>query len=55
MSEIRRNIHNTLWSSGVEDNEAYIFLVQFLLTKIYDEDETIEGEKYRVSDLRQRL
>ncbi|WP_296638214.1 N-6 DNA methylase [Polaribacter sp.] len=47
MSEIRRNIHNTLWSSGVEDNEAYIFLVQFLLTKIYDEDETIEGEKYR--------
>ena len=47
MSEIRRNIHNTLWSSGVEDNEAYIFLVKFLLTKIYDEDETIEGEKYR--------
>ncbi|TVZ60177.1 type I restriction enzyme M protein [Flavobacteriaceae bacterium MAR_2010_105] len=47
MSEIRRNIHNTLWSSGVEDNEAYIFLVQFLLTKIYDEDETVEGEKYR--------
>ena len=47
MSEIRRNIHNTLWSSGVEDNEAYIFLVKFLLTKIYDEDETIEGEKYQ--------
>lgn len=47
MSEIRRNIHNTLWSSGVEDNEAYIFLVKFLLTKIYDEDETIEDEKYK--------
>ncbi|AXT63240.1 restriction endonuclease subunit M [Aquimarina sp. AD10] len=47
MSEIRRNIHNTLWSSGVEDNEAYIFLVKFLLTKIYDEDETAEDEKYQ--------
>jgi type I restriction enzyme M protein len=47
MSEIRRSIHNTLWSSGVEDNDSYIFLVQFLLTKIYDEDETVEGEKYK--------
>lgn len=47
MSEIRRNIHNVLWSSGVEDNVAYIFLVKFLLTKIYDEDETEEGEKYQ--------
>lgn len=47
MSAIRTQIHNTLWSSGVEDNEAYIFLVKFLLTKIYDEDETIEGEKYQ--------
>ncbi len=47
MSEIRRNIHNVLWSSGVEDNVAYIFLVKYLLTKIYDEDETEEGEKYQ--------
>ena len=47
MSEIRRNIHNVLWSSGVEDNVAYIFLVKFLLTKIYDEDETEEDEKYQ--------
>jgi len=47
MSEIRRNIHNVLWSSGVEDNVAYIFLVKFLLTKIYDEDETEEGDKYQ--------
>lgn len=47
MSEIRRKIHNTLWSSGVQDNEAYDFLVRFLLTKIYDEDETVEGEKYQ--------
>ena len=47
MSEIRRNIHNVLWSSGVEDNVAYIFLVKFLLTKIYDEDETEEDDKYQ--------
>ena len=47
MSEIRRNIHNVLWSSGVEDNVAYIFLVKFLLTKIYDEDETMENDKYK--------
>jgi len=47
MSEIRKNIHNVLWSNGVEDNVAYIFLVKYLLTKIYDEDETEEGEKYQ--------
>ncbi|WP_318484489.1 restriction endonuclease subunit M [Photobacterium leiognathi] len=47
MSEIRKDIHNTLWSSGVEDNEAYIFLVKYLLTKIYDEDESPEGEMYQ--------
>lgn len=47
MSEIRRNIHNVLWSSGVEDNVAYVFLVKYLLTKIYDEDETLDGEKYQ--------
>jgi len=47
MSEIRRNIHNVLWSSGVEDNEAYKFLVRYLLTKIYDEDETRKESKYQ--------
>lgn len=37
LSRVRTNIHNTLWSAGVEDNEAYLFLVKYLLTKIYDE------------------
>lgn len=40
LSKIRTNIHNTLWSAGVEDNEAYLFLVKYLLTKIYDEQNT---------------
>lgn len=37
LSKIRTKIHNTLWSSWVDDNEAYLFLVKYILTKIYDE------------------
>lgn len=40
LAKIRTKIHNTLWSAGVEDNEAYLFLVKYLLTKIYDEGNT---------------
>ena len=46
LSQLRTKIHDTLWSSGVEDNEAYLFLIKYLLTKIYDEDYTKVGEKY---------
>ena len=46
LSQLRTQIHNTLWSSGVEDNEAYLFLIKYLLTKIYDEDYTKNGEDY---------
>lgn len=46
LSQLRTQIHNTLWSSGVEDNEAYLFLIKYLLTKIYDEDYTKVGEDY---------
>jgi len=44
LSKIRKNIHNTLWSAGVDDNEAYLFLVKYLLTKIYDEQNTRANE-----------
>ncbi len=44
LSQIRTKIHNTLWSAGVEDNEAYLFLVKYLLTKIYDETNTRPSE-----------
>jgi len=47
LSQLRTQIHNTLWSSGVEDNEAYLFLIKFLLTKIYDEEYTRNGEIYQ--------
>ena len=47
LSQLRTQIHNTLWSSGVEDNEAYLFLIKFLLTKIYDEEYTRPGQIYQ--------
>ena len=47
LAQIRTQIHNTLWSSGVEDNEAYNFLIKFLLTKIYDEDFAKPDEEYK--------
>lgn len=47
LSQIRTQIHNTLWSSGVEDNEAYNFLIKFLLTKIYDEDFAKPNQEYK--------
>lgn len=47
LAQIRTKIHNTLWSSGVEDNEAYNFLIKFLLTKIYDEDFAKPDEEYK--------
>lgn len=47
LAQIRTQIHNTLWSSGVEDNEAYNFLIKFLLTKIYDEDFAKPGQEYK--------
>ena len=46
LAQIRTQIHDTLWSSGVEDNEAYNFLIKFLLTKIYDEDFAKPGQEY---------
>lgn len=47
LAKIRTHIHNTLWSSGVEDNEAYNFLIKFLLTKIYDEDFAKPNDEYK--------
>lgn len=42
--KIRTKIHNTLWSSWVDDNEAYLFLVKYLLTKIYDEQNSTNND-----------
>lgn len=44
LSRVRTNIHNKLWSAGVDDNEAYLFLVKYLLTKIYDEQNSKASE-----------
>ncbi len=47
---MKTKIHNTLWSNGVSDNEAYLLLVKYLLTKIYDENNTIENEEFKCQE-----
>lgn len=45
---VRKGIHNVLWGGGkYAGNVVFNNLLKLFITKIYDEKETIEGEKYK--------
>jgi len=47
LDNLRKNLHNVLWGGGgTDDNDIFASLVNIILAKIQDEDETEKGKPY---------
>jgi type I restriction enzyme M protein len=47
LDNLRKGLHNVLWGGGgTDDNDIFASLVNIILAKIQDEDETEDGEEY---------